>query len=225
MNKLMKEHQEIKKFRFYKLFKELITRADECFVSEVYKIEDSYIFNFSIKHKEKEFSIVRFDIYSRAPIFNNSKESRVDLLFVNSIFLNKSREIKNYEEIKEKKYVKAREHMDFIIEKLIDINIPEELLKGAKEYRDNKETYLKEKQEVYGIRIYLDKEEPDIKLQYLCFQIQEINKDIDFEDAIKIANIVYKQKKPESLINKIKEDLLDYRGEETLEKIELLYSR
>lgn len=214
-----------KNYRFYKLFKELIIRADECFISEVYKIEDSYIFNFSIRHEGKEFSIVRFDIYSRAPIFNNSKEKRVDLLFVNSIFLNKPRELKNYEEIKEKKYVEAKEHMDFIIEKLIDINIPEELIQGAIEYIDNKETYLKEKQEVYGVRIYLDKEEPDIKLQYLCFQIQEINKDIDFESALKIANIVYKQKKPECLINKIKEDLLDYRGEETLEKIELFHSK
>jgi hypothetical protein len=221
----MKEKQISNEFRFYKLFKALITRADECFISEVYKIEDSYIFNFLIKHEGKEFSIVRFDICSRAPIFNNSKEKRVDLLFVNSIFLNKSREIKNYEEIKEKKYVKAKEHMDFIIEKLIDINIPEELIQGAKEYTDNKEAYLKEQQEVYGVRIYLDKEEPDIKLQYLCFQIQEINKDIDFDAALKIANIIYKQKKPESLINKIKEDLLDYRGEETLEKIELFYSK
>lgn len=221
----MKDNQKNKNFRFYKLFKELITRADECFVSEVYKIEDSYIFNFSIKHEGKEFSIVRFDIYSRADSFNNSKRKRVDFLFVNSIFLNKSREIKNYEEIKEKKYVKAKENMDFIIDKLIDINIPEELIQGAREYTDNKETYLKEKQEVYGVRIYLDKEEPDIKLQYLCFQIQEINKDIDFEAALKIANIVYKQKKPEVLINKIKEDLLNYRGEETLEKIELFYSK
>ncbi len=221
----MKEKQINNSFRFYKLFKELITRADECLISEVYKIEDSYVFNFSIKHEGKEFSIVRFDLYSRATSFNNSKGKRVDFLFVNSIFLNKSRELKDYEEIKEKKYIKAKEHMNFIIENLIEINIPEELIQGIREYTNNKETYLKEKQEVYGVRIDLGKEEPDLKLQYLCFQTQEINKDIDFEDALKIANIIYKQKNPEILMNIIKEDLLNYRGEETLEKIELFYSK